>query len=275
VIFEGVYRDIGFCVRQSKSRIGAHPPSHLTYSTMSTCRGSYEGDDVYRTARQLCAMQPWSISLDDCHVSFLFHDVPAQQMCWALNAMLVGLLVGPSPGCGGMSPGAVSCVTTQSDEDMARLLPCMGVGLVRAVDMKQRRLYLLTDVSQEDLERVTVLQVSNALLCPRTYTHTYIHTHTHMHTHTYTRACANACMKNACMKKNMDARMHTYIHAHMCSQSTHVGLSPTQCAPPLLLPSGGSSGAAWSAGEQWRHRPALPGTVQPQPRGHRGGGHQE
>lgn len=49
---------------------------------------------------------------------------------------------------------------------LPHVLECVGIGLVRAVDMRSRRLYLLTNTSAEQLSRVSVLQVGVHVTCP-------------------------------------------------------------------------------------------------------------
>jgi hypothetical protein len=127
-------------------------------------------------------------------VQFLHAEVPPHMLAHALNGALVGLLAAPrgdaqhSGGAGG--PGARQGSQPEPDPDPApggapgggerggaegaawegglvlglgsgRARPqraCVGVGLVRAVDAAARRVYLLTPVRGDAMERVTTLQ---------------------------------------------------------------------------------------------------------------------
>ena len=67
--------------------------------------------------------------------------VPQEHLGYLLNACLVGLA---KPGSGGD-------------------LDCLGMGIVRAVDMPARLLYVLTPLDPDTLEQVTTLQVGRPL----------------------------------------------------------------------------------------------------------------
>lgn len=69
--------------------------------------------------------------------------MPNAQLGYALNGAVVGLAVS-QPDAGGLSQR------------------CLGVGLVRAVDMAARRLYLLAPLSGQELEQVDTLLVGRA-----------------------------------------------------------------------------------------------------------------
>lgn len=70
------------------------------------------------------------------------------QLLFALNCSLVGLCSSPSHA---------------SDEPGPQPLPCLGLGIVRAVDAERRRLYVLSPLEEGALEQVTTVQVRGAL----------------------------------------------------------------------------------------------------------------
>jgi hypothetical protein len=92
----------------------------------------------------------------------LHGEVAREDMPHAVNGMVVGLL----------ARGGSSEQVQQSDwEDAPSLFgppmavrPCLGLGIVRAVDLRRRLVHLLTPLPEERLAEVTVLQVLPPLL---------------------------------------------------------------------------------------------------------------
>lgn len=73
----------------------------------------------------------------------LHASVPREHLGYLLNAALVGL-AGARTGSSADPP------------------PCLGLGLVRAVDMAQGLLYILSPLDLETLQQVAILQVTLA-----------------------------------------------------------------------------------------------------------------
>ena len=128
-------------------------------------RGSYEGEDLWADAARLAALRPLCVSLDDLSVRFLYAgDLPPSQWGIALNGAVVGLAVAaPEAAAGGGrgQAGAEARVTGPMEPLPPRgpPPPCLGLGLVRAVDMALRLLYVLSPLSLSEMQRVDTLLV--------------------------------------------------------------------------------------------------------------------
>ncbi|GLI68858.1 hypothetical protein VaNZ11_013403 [Volvox africanus] len=154
--------------------------------------GSYESEDFWHNAGELAALAPWCISLDDVHVQLLGGSLAPQQIGRLLNGAVVGLLATSPPPrqasrtrqpAAAAAGGAASTSMAWWDLDAATasaaaaayprgrisyigasstpppLLPCVGLGIVRAVDMASRVAYVLTDADADVLECVGVFVV--------------------------------------------------------------------------------------------------------------------
>ncbi|GIL99193.1 hypothetical protein Vretimale_4416 [Volvox reticuliferus] len=154
--------------------------------------GSYESEDFWHNAGELAALAPWRISLDDLHVQLLAGSLAPQQLGRLLNGAVVGLLATSPPprqashlGARQAASAAAAASTSMAwwdlDAEAATaaaaayprgrvsyigasstpppLLPCVGLGIVRAVDMASRVAYVLTDVDADTLEFVGVMVV--------------------------------------------------------------------------------------------------------------------
>lgn len=154
--------------------LSSPPPTPPLYPSPppTLIRGSYESEDLWQTAGALAACAPWAVSLDDVHVQLLAGAADPHHLGRILNGALVGLLEAPPPPSGTAHgpdgppasaypypPGGVSCACARLDQPP--LLPCLGMGLVRAVDMATRTAYVLADVGggEQGLGRVGVLSV--------------------------------------------------------------------------------------------------------------------
>lgn len=125
------------------------------------CRGAYDGADLHSTACALASTKPFAVSLDDVHVHFMHAQPPAEaDLGYALNGVVVGLLAGDQQTV--MQPGGVSSGAHMPAGVADQMPECVGVGLVRAVDMASRTLYLLTPASLDTLEQVTALSVGKS-----------------------------------------------------------------------------------------------------------------
>jgi polynucleotide 5'-hydroxyl-kinase GRC3/NOL9 len=111
--------------------------------------------DVYRAYTQLA---PFAVSFDQVDVAFAGSSVPPSQLLYSLNACIVGLCVNPE-----YKP------VEQDDprDGPPRIVlqpvhaPCVGVGIVRAVDAAKRQLFVLSPLPLCVLERVNLLVRSN------------------------------------------------------------------------------------------------------------------
>lgn len=159
----------------------------VTFHTHThTHRGAYEGPDLYASASALAAARPYVVSLRDLHIHFLHVGaVPLPHLGYALNGVMVGLAVcgsgvrhsidsgplitGTLSAAAGSLQGSVTCTDEQGNGRSSGEAPaapvwpgmgvCVGVGLVRAVDMKRQELYVLTPTPEEQLEQVRSVDV--------------------------------------------------------------------------------------------------------------------
>jgi len=100
-------------------------------------------------AADLMRAPPWKVSLDDIVIHVLHADLPAREALMAINGAVVGLLAAPAPG-----------------EDRG-LAECVGLGLVRGIDAKNRYVYILTPVPGDKLKAVETLALGKLEFPPR------------------------------------------------------------------------------------------------------------
>ncbi len=137
---------------------GADPgtsPAPAAAPGSSSSASSWDSPEAFScAAAALAAAPPYEVPLADVAV-----DCPhcagasADQLPYLLNGSLVALLgaqQAPEPGGLPQQP----------------LRPCLGVGLVRAVDARRGLAYLLADLREEELQGVEVLQVGRLELPP-------------------------------------------------------------------------------------------------------------
>ncbi|GAX82229.1 hypothetical protein CEUSTIGMA_g9657.t1 [Chlamydomonas eustigma] len=146
--------------------------------------GSYEGQELWQDAAQLAALRPVCICLDDVSLQFLGSsgDLKPSYIGVVLNGAIVGLgasrLNTQEMHDGGVAQGlddhrersaeGTNMDVQQVNHHMDRLPPvkCLGLGLVRAVDMEARKLYILTPLMQDwvKLQQVDTLMVGKTEL---------------------------------------------------------------------------------------------------------------
>ncbi|KAG8053129.1 hypothetical protein GUJ93_ZPchr0001g30154 [Zizania palustris] len=91
-------------------------------------------------AYALTSLPPYEVSISDVMVIHLHFQVPRSEVWHSLNATIVGL--------------AISCGTTEA----GRSIPwCVGLGIVRGVDVQRGILYVITPVPLKHLQRVDLL----------------------------------------------------------------------------------------------------------------------
>jgi hypothetical protein len=91
--------------------------------------------------------------MDDVSVRFLYNgDVSSSQLGFALNGAVVGLA----------EEAAAAGERVGRDASQLHRPPplCLGIGLVRAVDMPKRLLFVLSPLSLGEMQRVNTLVVS-------------------------------------------------------------------------------------------------------------------
>ena len=134
--------------------------TQLRHFACITHRGMYEGEELWQDATRLAAERPLVVSLDDVDVRFLYEqDLPRAQVGHAINGAVVGLACSAAEGQEGSAEGALPPPPT-----------CLGIGVVRAVDMRARLLYILTDLAHRNerrLQKVDTLLVRMCSLCAR------------------------------------------------------------------------------------------------------------
>lgn len=105
--------------------------------------------------------KPFAVSFDQVDISFAGCSVPPSQLLYSLNNSLVGLCINPR-----RPRRPVSELTTEQQELAGRppriLLqpahaPCVGIGLIRAVDIERRLLFVMSPLSLSVIQRVNLL----------------------------------------------------------------------------------------------------------------------
>lgn len=109
-------------------------------------QGAVAAEDFASTAASLAAAVPMVVSLQDVEVEVLHAQVAPAELPVALNGALVGLAA--------RSSSAGSPAGQQQG-----LCECLSFGLIRAVDARKQELYMLTDLEEEQLQRVDLLQL--------------------------------------------------------------------------------------------------------------------
>lgn len=107
-------------------------------------------EDFGSVAAALAAAAPMVVSLADLQIEVQHAQVSFEEIPVALNGAVVGLASSNSS-----SSGQAEASGTQQ----GLLHECLGLGLVRAVDGPRKQLYLLTDLSEQQLQKVDMLQL--------------------------------------------------------------------------------------------------------------------
>lgn len=110
------------------------------YLTSNKNRMNKELNEAYEQ------LVPYVVSLDDLLVGFTGSIVPQAQVLDSLNASLVGLCIQPS--------GENDTLAPISNHTHA---PCVGIGLVRAVDPVNRLLYIVSPLPFDTISRVSLI----------------------------------------------------------------------------------------------------------------------
>mmetsp|Transcript_11759 Transcript_11759/g.19124 ORF Transcript_11759/g.19124 Transcript_11759/m.19124 type:complete len:755 (+) Transcript_11759:154-2418(+) len=124
------------------------------------CGGEEALELAIRTAHKLCAQPPLCAPLSKLRISCLH-----SQVLYALNASLVGLVIDPSPSPSSFSLPPAAATNSPTVLSEPPLLPCEGLGIVRAVDGMSGVVYLLTAIPLKRLALVNTL-IRGALQLP-------------------------------------------------------------------------------------------------------------
>ncbi|KAG3206353.1 hypothetical protein PC128_g792 [Phytophthora cactorum] len=109
--------------------------------------------DIYRAYAQLT---PFAVSFDHVDVAFAGSSVAPSQLLFSLNASVVGLCINPD-----YKP--IDCDESEPGEGPPRIVlqpvhaPCLGVGIIRAVDAEKRQLFILSPLPLSVLKRINLL----------------------------------------------------------------------------------------------------------------------
>lgn len=135
------------------------------------CTAPSAFEDYAVVAEMLAGAVPRVGSMGQLHIELLHAQLPFDAMPVALNGAVVGLSVCSSSGGGGHGTGpTVSSFNAGSGwrevkgvcghHEQGPCLPeCLGLGLVRSIDGPRAELYLLTDLADEQVHRVDLLQM--------------------------------------------------------------------------------------------------------------------
>lgn len=111
-------------------------------------------ENMHKIANSLAALHPWKVDLASIHVHFLFGKVHASQILGCMNGAMVGFC---------------KANETIEGEDWEESATCVGVGLVRAIDLESNQIFILTDIDSETIHQVDLIQVGKlrapAALC--------------------------------------------------------------------------------------------------------------
>lgn len=102
-------------------------------------------------ARAYARLTPFAVSFDQVDVAFAGSSVPPSQLLFSLNASLVGLCINVDHAPRSPSDGPPRIVLGPVQA------PCLGVGIVRAIDIERRVLFVVTPLPIAVLQRVNLL----------------------------------------------------------------------------------------------------------------------
>ena len=113
----------------------------------------------------LAAEPPYIVSVTDIKIESVFGSMPFSQTLRVLNASVVGL-----------------CHSENAAQDAGNLLPCLGLGIVRSIDVSSNKLYILTPLDTKTVQRVThllvgKLELPSSLLQTETFKSPYLALH--------------------------------------------------------------------------------------------------
>ena len=147
------------------SSSGGRGDSCVDQLTGASMRGGKVYDLEHQVAALLAAARPRRVPWKTVQVRIMTGSVSPSLALHAINGALVGLVAMPGQpgngGGGGLGPlggGELICLAETP------LAPCVGLGIVRSVDVEKRVLYVLTPEPSEVLRDVNVLVVGSLQL---------------------------------------------------------------------------------------------------------------
>jgi polynucleotide 5'-hydroxyl-kinase GRC3/NOL9 len=126
--------------------------------------GVREGSTAEEVGDQLASAIPYILSLSDVYIRAIHASVLPEQLAFSLNGAIVGLCGKHHNGGGGSSGrGDESDALLSSNGGLA---PCLGLGLIRTADGASGKLYIVTPLSLEELEKVDLIEIGRLELPP-------------------------------------------------------------------------------------------------------------
>ncbi|TMW68438.1 hypothetical protein Poli38472_005906 [Pythium oligandrum] len=144
----------------------SHSPCLLPRDQLQNLHVITEKDRLRdQTGHAFAALRPFVVSFDAVDIAFAGSSVPPSQVLFSLNCSILGLCINmnrvaptEAPADGEPRPPRIQLEPVHA--------PCVGVGLVRAIDAKRRCLYVLTPVRPELLAQVNLLVRGSITLEP-------------------------------------------------------------------------------------------------------------
>ncbi len=119
------------------------------------------GPNQWNPKVPLASRPPYKVPFSQFSLKFLNEQVPFSQTLFALNGTLVGLVIDSTNYHQKHTPDFFGLVPTHAP----LIHDCVGLGLVRAIDVKKKYFYIVTPVDGNILKKVNML-VRGPLECP-------------------------------------------------------------------------------------------------------------
>ncbi|CAM9457960.1 unnamed protein product [Pylaiella littoralis] len=138
-------------------------------SRSASVRGGKVYDQEHEVAALLAAASPRRVPWRAVQIRVMVGSVSPSFVLHALNGALVGLVTMPKQPGGGGGVGFAGSAEPPAGEGLiclaeTPLAPCVGLGIVRSVDVDKRVLYVLTPEPSEVLKDVNVLVMGSLQL---------------------------------------------------------------------------------------------------------------
>lgn len=148
----------------ARACVAAAPPPPATPGNGAAAQqegAAAEAEAAGEVGDLLAATAPLVVDFAEVQVRVLHASVPQAELPRVLNSAIVGLCCATAPGASHIYPCAQLPQHGQADP-----MPCLGLGIVRAVDAQSGRIWVLTDVGEEAVQVVDCLQVGRLELPP-------------------------------------------------------------------------------------------------------------
>ncbi|KUF97953.1 Growth arrest-specific protein 8 [Phytophthora nicotianae] len=135
---------------EGRWRIHAVPPWDPLQNLQVLSEKNRVDSDIYRAYARLT---PFAASFDHVDVAFAGSSVAPSQLLFSLNASVVGLCINPD----------YKAIESEPREGPPRIVlqpvhaPCLGVGIIRAVDAAKRQLFVVSPLPLSILKRINLL----------------------------------------------------------------------------------------------------------------------